>query len=633
MKEKSTFQKALAFIKPWHILAGLIFLNLAFVFIIGNDYGEAWDEPSYYLYGERSFDAYLRGLSGQELIPQRHIYFIDLRFYGPFYTALGWYIANNLTTIFTDWSYPDIWHFVNFVFFQFSLIALYLIAKHFLRDRTAVGVVLFFSTQPLIFGHAFINPKDIPFMTFFCISIAVGLKMAKAISTTGNKRGRHSSQYALVTTILFGLFIATIVGKDVIASVIGSAVAFIYNAPSDSIWGKAFSMLADRADRLPLESYIHKAVALQIDRTLIFAAFLIVTARKMHFDYKLGGVNNIRFTPNLELVLKTLLAGLILGLTTSIRLLGPFAGLLIAIHALLTSGKRSFAPLIYYFSVAALVTYLTWPFLWDQPTNHFIESFQVMRDFPFTGEVRFMGDNFAPSSLPWNYIPVLVSIQLTEPVILLAWLGFFAATIKSVKDVVLARKNFLILAWLIIPVGLHILLKSSAYDNFRQFIFILPPIFVLGGMGWEMLQQKLGRTPMKVAVFMLLLAPGMAGIVSLHPYQYIYYNSFVGGISGAEGDFETDYWLTSYRETVGYLNQNASENAWILAWGAGYNVRGNVRPDLTVFDFDTDDVEDLYEYAVITTRFDNHIHLFPESETVFEVRKSGVLLAVIKELK
>jgi hypothetical protein len=59
----------------------------------------------------------------------------------------------------------------------------------------------------------------------------------------------------------------------------------------------------------------------------------------------------------------------------------------------------------------------------------------------------------------------------------------------------------------------------------------------------------------------ICLLPSVFGIVSLHPYEYIYYNSFVGGVSGAEGRFETDYWAISFREAAEYVNENASPNA------------------------------------------------------------------------
>jgi hypothetical protein len=33
-----------------------------------------------------------------------------------------------------------------------------------------------------------------------------------------------------------------------------------------------------------------------------------------------------------------------------------------------------------------------------------------------------------------------------------------------------------------------------------------------------------------------------------HPYQHLYFNGLAGGIRGAEGRFELDYWGLSYRE-------------------------------------------------------------------------------------
>ena len=48
-------------------------------------------------------------------------------------------------------------------------------------------------------------------------------------------------------------------------------------------------------------------------------------------------------------------------------------------------------------------------------------------------------------------------------------------------------------------------------------------------------------------------------MVSLHPYQYVYYNRLVGGLAGANGRFETDYWGESYREAVLRLSAHLEE--------------------------------------------------------------------------
>ena len=42
-------------------------------------------------------------------------------------------------------------------------------------------------------------------------------------------------------------------------------------------------------------------------------------------------------------------------------------------------------------------------------------------------------------------------------------------------------------------------------------------------------------------------------MVRLHPEEYIFYNQLVGGVAGAEGRFELDYWGTSIAEATAML--------------------------------------------------------------------------------
>ena len=114
----------------------------------------------------------------------------------------------------------------------------------------------------------------------------------------------------------------------------------------------------------------------------------------------------------------------------------------------------------------------------------------------------------------------------------------------------------LTILWFIIPLLGFIILRSALYDNFRQIIFILPPVFWLAGVAFE----KIKNTKWQIALVTLCLIPGIVGIVRLHPYEYIYYNSFIGGMDGAQGRFELDYWGTSYREAAEYVNKIAPAN-------------------------------------------------------------------------
>ena len=638
--------KLYALIKPRHALIALLLLNILIAICIGNKFGEGWDETIYYRYGERSLEAYIRGIRGLEIIPKRHIFFSNLRYYGPFYAVAGKITTDSLSFVLKHWSYQDIWHLVNFIFFQGALISLYIVAKRFMSPWVAFGIALLFATQPLLFGHAFINPKDIPFMNFFLASVASGLIMVDAqvkklksgeVDGSKNEASNISHRQSLTVAVLFGLLVLSIVAKDLISSFIGNLVSFFYYSSPASIWGRLFSIIADRTNHLPVESYIHKAVSSKIEQVTIIMVLFFVTAKLMIGEYrrKQKTGNALKFIYDVELysIGKILIAGIFLGLTTSIRLLGPFAGLLILGQSFMMAGKKSLPAMVYYFSIAALTTYLTWPFLWDLPTQHFIEAFEVMRNFPFGGAVKFMGDSYAPANLPWTYIPTLITVQLTEPVIILFIIGFISSLSKFIKKPDNYKNMLIIYSWFIIPIGLFIILHSSAYDDFRQFFFVLPPIFILSGMALDIILKFINHRLAGPILTTAIMLPGIIGIFSLHPYQYTYYNSFVGGLPGAAENFDTDYWLTSYREATTFLNANAPIDARVLVWGARYNVEHNAREDLQIYGFSSEDqIKEIYDYAVITTRFDTHLSIFPNAKTVFEVRKNGVLFAVVKKL-
>jgi hypothetical protein len=42
-------------------------------------------------------------------------------------------------------------------------------------------------------------------------------------------------------------------------------------------------------------------------------------------------------------------------------------------------------------------------------------------------------------------------------------------------------------------------------------------------------------------------------MIALHPYQYLYFNRLVGGLEGASGRYDTDYWVNIMPEAVDAL--------------------------------------------------------------------------------
>src|SRR5690606_10914025 len=57
------------------------------------------------------------------------------------------------------------------------------------------------------------------------------------------------------------------------------------------------------------------------------------------------------------------------------------------------------------------------------------------------------------------------------------------------------------------------------------------------------------------------LLPEIIWIFTTTPYQYIYFNALVGGIKGANGNYDLDYYQTSNRELGRWIKRNAQKKA------------------------------------------------------------------------
>src|ERR1044071_8350762 len=155
----------------------LIIVNMVVGMATLSDYGESWDEARLYEYGAQSINAY-RALFN----PNIPVDFgdDDLRYYGPAYFMGMSTILRGAQNIFQKTSVTDLWHIGNFACLQFGLLCFYFLARRFLGMLPSVVTTALFSSQPIIWGHGFINPKDIPFLAFFTASVYLGLRMVES---------------------------------------------------------------------------------------------------------------------------------------------------------------------------------------------------------------------------------------------------------------------------------------------------------------------------------------------------------------------------------------------------------------------------------------------------------------------
>jgi hypothetical protein len=171
------------------------------------------------------------------------------------------------------------------------------------------------------------------------------------------------------------------------------------------------------------------------------------------------------------------------------------------------------------------------------------------------------------------------------------------------------------------------------YDNFRQILFLTPPIFLLAGIALDAAFQFLRKWWLRSFLLLILALPGIYWCLNLHPYEYIYYNSLVGNLQGAKNKFELDYWMTSFRATTLFLDQAAQPNEKVLVWGPDYLVNPYARPDLTIESESSASASltGRYAYAVLSSRYGQY-KLYPDTVPIFIVSRAGAILAVVKHL-
>ena len=581
------------------------------------DYGESWDDLSLQKYASRSLAAYHTWTQqGVVQITEK-----ELGNYGPSYVmavALGTRLISTAIPL----SPPDLRHTFYFITYLAGVWAFYALGARWLTRNAALGATLLFMTQPLLWGHAFMNPKDTPFLAFFLLSVFFGFKMVDSIKPFSFDSLTPSAKKTLA--ILATLWLGSVFPLFIFTEAFHAALASLVHA-AHSGGTNIIALVASDIQTAAPEIYIQKYFVLFLRARAIYS--LLFTSALLYIHHKIHPSSFILY-PSI------LLPAVLLGFTTSIRILGPFAGLIVVFYAIRNIQKKTRNAAIFtiasYALIALIAMYLTWPYLWTNPVGHLIGSLKTMSAYPWQGNILFYGVEYAATALPYFYLPVLFGIQLTEAV----WALFIVGVVVSIVGLRLERvaggKQNLIeltILWFVLPFVGFIILRSVLYDNFRQVVFILPPVFWMAGAAFE----KIKNTKWQAALIILCLLSGIAGGVRLHPYEYIYYNSFIGGVDGAAGRFELDYWGTSYREAAEYVNGIAPEKSVIWVEGPSQLFELYARNDLKIYSDHEAERADHYDYVVSTTRYNLDQASFEDAQVIYKIARGDAVLTVIKQ--
>lgn len=320
------------------------------------------------------------------------------------------------------------------------------------------------------------------------------------------------------------------------------------------------------------------------------------------------------------------LAGFVLGFASAIRLAAPLIGVVILVYILVSRKWRLLPRLAAYGLIAFGFMILLWPYLWPDPLGRLIESVGHSVAYPNVHLTLFRGTVYDANDIPRSYLPVLLAIQLTESTLILMIVGAFALLKKFRWDLA-----SLVIVWFALPAALIILTRVNLYNNTRQVFFILPPLFLIAGLGLDWLLTYLRNPVTRLATLLLFLLPGLYANVALYPYQYIYYNQLVGGVHGAYRNFELDYWDLSFMEAQTYVNQVAGSHANIYVGDSKPSALTFARSDLIFNAFGNKRKNwGQYDYIIVSTA-NNTDEKFSDFPTIFIVERAGVPLILVKQ--
>ena len=288
--------------------------------------------------------------------------------------------------------------------------------------------------------------------------------------------------------------------------------------------------------------------------------------------------------PSLSLALKLgLAAGLGLGVRVGavlifVNLTAAVAGWLAlelvqrrAWRPLAVDGARIALRLLPGVLLAYAVMIALWPWAQIDPLTRPLQALDYFAHFPYDIPQKLDGELFRSSSPPWYYIPVFMGVKLPELLLasgIAAVLTGLWRLLRAARAPGAAAAQRPLLEWgllafaALFPVTYATLSDATLYDEVRHFLFVVPVIAVAGG---HWLARLLHRSARWRPVLRHALAAAVAtylvihvGVVAaLHPNQYVYYNALVGGVDGAEGRFDLDYWNNSMRELAEQLTEHA----------------------------------------------------------------------------
>ncbi|MBL0308290.1 MAG: tetratricopeptide repeat protein [Bacteroidetes bacterium] len=199
---------------------------------------------------------------------------------------------------------------------------------------------------------------------------------------------------------------------------------------------------------------------------------------------------------------------------------------------------------------------LFWPYGLVSPLEHPFEILREAQKYPVNIRILFAGGHLFSSEIPWNYIPQWLAI--TTPLFGLIGLALSFLLIPVMRKEKKLLLLFFLYFTLVFPVTYVIYQKAVLYDAMRHLYFVYPSIILLAALTFNYFLNAASRNTRYMtagAVVVLLFLPARF-MVANHPNEYVYFNELEGGMKGAYGNYELDYYMNSVKQCANWLHEN-----------------------------------------------------------------------------
>ena len=279
-------------------------------------------------------------------------------------------------------------------------------------------------------------------------------------------------------------------------------------------------------------------------------------------------------TPRRHLVL---LFGALSGCALGIRVLGLFAvsyaGFVVLAYApfggiadwrrTLAFVTRSALALLPAFSIAYVIMVAMWPWASLAPLNP-VRAIYAFDNVHYPINTILDGRVYRMAEVPRWYVPTYIAIKLTFVLIIGAGLGLVLAAVPYPASQTTSkswrRETALVALAVLFPLASDVIANVPGDTGMRHFLFTVPPIAVLAGLGLNGAMSRLETLhrfagSVGVAIVLLALTCNATTLYRLHPDEYLFFNPLVGGLEGASRRYATDYWVNIMPEAVGDLEK------------------------------------------------------------------------------